>query len=324
MAAAATDQAIAAFERALRIRPDDVAALVWVGTLRLSQGRADLAEPRFEQALAAQPDVVAALAGAGQAALARRDYGRAVQRFEQAIAADPRATSLHYPLALAYRGLGDAARADAHLRQQGRTEVGPPDPLMVELRGALRGAAAEENRGVRALESGDVAGAVPHLRAAVDLAPDNPSPRHKLGTALSLQGDTAGAIAQFEEAIRRSPHYPQAHYSLGVLLAASGRDRDAIAHLASAVRDDPAYLDARLQLAQAYGRTGQLDNALAEYRRALASDPRSADARFGSAMALIALRRYEDARRTLSEGTRLHPDQPRFAEMLAKLPAATR
>jgi tetratricopeptide (TPR) repeat protein len=324
MAKAEPEKAIAAFERALRIRPNDVATLVWLGTVQLNQGRADVAEARFEQALSSQSNAVAALAGAGQAALARRDYTRAVQRFEQALAADPRASSVHYPLALAYRALGNTAQADAHLRQQGKTEVGPPDPLMVELRGALHGAAAAESRGERALESGDIATAVTLLRAAVDLAPDNPSPRHKLGTALSLMGDTAGAIAQFEETLRRSPHYSQAHYSLGVLLAASGRDREAIGHLSAAVREDPSYLEARLQLAQTYGRSGQLDTALAEYRRALAAEPRSADARFGCAMALIALRRYDDARTMLSEGARLHPDQPRFAEMLTKLQAAAR
>ena len=87
--------------------------------------------------------------GLGRAALAKREYSRAVDQFEQVLAADPRASIAHYPLALAYRGLSDTARAEAHLRQQGTVEVGPPDPLMVELRGLLHGAVAEEGRGIR-------------------------------------------------------------------------------------------------------------------------------------------------------------------------------
>jgi len=143
MGHAEPEKAIAAFERALRLSPNDVAALVWLGNVYLDEGKPEQAEPRFTQALSIQPRVAAALFGLGRAALARRDYARAVDMLEQLLAADPRASMAHYPLALAYRGLGDTARAEAHLRQQGGVEIGPPDPLMVELRGLLHGAVAE-------------------------------------------------------------------------------------------------------------------------------------------------------------------------------------
>jgi tetratricopeptide (TPR) repeat protein len=38
-------KAIPSFEEVLRIKPDHVPALVWLGTLRVDEGRADLAEP---------------------------------------------------------------------------------------------------------------------------------------------------------------------------------------------------------------------------------------------------------------------------------------
>ena len=140
----------------------------WV-TCTSIEGRPELAEPLFTRALSIQPRTVAALFGLGQVALARREYSRAVAQFEQVLATDPRASIAHYPLALAYRGLGDTARAEAHLRQQGSVEVGPPDPLMVELRGLLQGAVAEENRGIRALDEWrlqDRSGALPQGRRA--------------------------------------------------------------------------------------------------------------------------------------------------------------
>jgi tetratricopeptide (TPR) repeat protein len=315
-------QAIAAFERALRLQPGDVATLVWLGNVQLDQGRPELADPLFARALVVQPRDVSALFGRGQAALARRDYSRAVEQLEQVLSADRRASIAHYPLALAYRGLGDSARAEAHLSQQGGVEVGPPDPLMVELRGLLHGAVAEENRGVRALDSGDFTGAAAHFRKGIELAPDSPSLRHKLGTALSLTGDTRGAIEQFEEAVRRSPGFAQAHYSLGVLLAAQGHYAEAIRRLSTAVRDEPTYLEARLQLAETLRRSGQMEQALAEYRQVLRLDPRVTAARFGYAMTLGGLQRYDEARAALSEGVRLHPDEPRFGEALARLESA--
>ena len=39
-------------------------------------------------------------------------------------------------------------------------------------------------------------------------------------------------------------------------------------------------------------------------------------------MALAGLQRYREARDVLSDGARLHPDQPRFADALAKLQSA--
>ncbi len=318
---AAPAKSIAAFEQALRLRPDDVATLVWLGNVYLDQGQPELAEKQFTRALSSQPRVVAALFGQGRAALARRDYSRAAEHFEQVLSADPRASMTHYPLALAYRGLGDTARAEEHLRQQGAVEVGPPDPLMADLRGLLDGAVAEENRGVRALDSGDFKTAAEHFRKGVALAPDNPSIRHKLGTALSLMGDTNGAFDQFQETVRRSPDFAQAHYSLGVLLAINGRMLEAIDRFTTAVRYQPDYVEARLRLAELLRQTGRPDAALPQYERVMAIDPRAAEAQFGYAMALVQLKRYDEAKRRLSEGAALNPDRKEFAEALARLQA---
>jgi len=275
----------ASFGRALQLQPNDIASLVWLGDVHLDQGKPELADPLFTQALSRQPRLVAALFGAGRAALARHDYTRAVDQLEQALAADPRATMIHYPLGLAYRGLGDTARAEAHFRQRGTVEVSPPDPLMVALRALLHGSVNEEDQGVRALSSGDFAAAVAHFRKGVALDPDNPALRHKLGTALQLSGDSRGAFEQFEQTIRRSPGFSQAHYSLGVLLAQSGRLPAAVDELAASVRLDPEFPQAR----------------------------------YGYALALAQTKRYEEARKQLAEGAARFPDHREFADALARL-----
>lgn len=282
---AAPQKAIAAFERVLQLRPGDIASLVWLGNVRLDQGQPDLAAPLFEQALSKQPGVVAALFGAGRAALAQREYARAADLFERALAVDPRATIVHYPLALAYRGLGDTAKTDAHLRQRGTVDVAPPDPLMVAIRDLLASSAAEEERGERALNNRDYDGAVAHFTKALASAPDNASARQKLATALSLRGDATGATEQLEETIRRSPNFAPARYSLGVLYAQNGRMADAAEQFAVAVHADPAFPAAR----------------------------------YAYALALLQTKRYEDARTQLKEGIARFPDHKEFADALAKL-----
>jgi tetratricopeptide (TPR) repeat protein len=315
----------ASFERSLQTRPDDVPALFWLGNIYLDQGRLDEAESLFTRALSIQPRSLSARFGLGRTALARRQYIPAVKNLEEALALDQRAALVHYPLAMAYRGLGEPAKAEAHLRQwRGDVEVAPPDPLMQELGGLLKSAVVYENHGVRALNTRDWPAAVDYFRKGLELAPDNLSLRHKLGTALSLTGDVAGALQQFEEVVRRSPEFAEAHYSIGALLASNHRYREAIERFSMAVKYDPTYIEARLQLAHALRRSGSRTQSLSEYAQVIKIDPRVAEAWSGYAMALGGLERYEEARDWLTEGMRTHPDQPEIAQALARLLAAAR
>jgi tetratricopeptide (TPR) repeat protein len=193
---------------------------------------------------------------------------------------------------------------------------------MEELDELLESSVAYEFRGIRALNNGDWAAAAAHFRKGIELAPANPSLRHKLGTALAQMGDARGAQEQFEEVVRVSPEDAKAHYSLGLLVEASGRHQDAIERLSAAVRSEPDYVEARLALAGILRRSGQLQEALTQYEHVLKINPRVTDAAFGHAMALVALRRYGQARDRLTEGMEVYPDQPRFAHALASLLAA--
>jgi len=312
----------AAFERACTLQPDDPATLIWLANTYLDQSRPGDAEPLFTQALSRDPRSIAAAVGLGRAALARSDYARAVQHLEQALALDPRAAAIHYPLALAYRGLGEMDKADAHMRQRAPGEIQPPDPLMLELEGVLESPIAYEVRGAKALDERDWKGAAVSFRRGIELAPAEASLHHKLGTALYLDGDARGAAAEFAEALRLSPHFAKAHYSLGIMLGSAGRLKDAVDHLSAAVRDDPAYVEARLRLADVLRASGRSAAALPHYEQAANIDPRLADAAFGYALALVDLGRYQQARDRLSEGVRIYPGNLAFRHALVRLLAA--
>ena len=74
------------FEEAVRLRPDDVPTLMWLGEAYLAQDWPDAAERHFSKARSFQPAAAAPLAGLGRAALARRDYAGAVKFLEAALA----------------------------------------------------------------------------------------------------------------------------------------------------------------------------------------------------------------------------------------------
>ena len=317
-----SQKAASYFERALQSRRDDVAALVWLGNVYLDQGRPVDAGSLFSRALALDSRVAAARVGLGRVALAARDYSGAIEQLEAALALDPGATSVHYSLAAAYRGAGQSERADAHLRQRGSVQIGPPDPLMQEVSNLLRSPVAYEGRGDRALARGEFPRAVTEFRSGLELASDNLALRQKLATALSLTGDVQGSVRELQEILRRDPKFASAHYSLGVLLLADGQTDLAIDRFASAVEFEPTYLHARLQLANTLRSREQFARAREQYAAVLKLDPRFAEARFGYAIALAELKRYAEARDGFAEGIRLHPDRVEFISPLVRLLAA--
>jgi tetratricopeptide (TPR) repeat protein len=312
--------AIVWFERSLQLQPDSVATLVWLGDAYLDQGRPVEAEPLLMKVLSGQPRSVPALFGLGRVALAKQDYGRAIDYLEQALAIDQHATLIHYSLAMAFRGAGNLERAEAHLKLRGPGQIRPPDPLMMELDAVLESAVAYEVRGARALDEGQWAEAAGYFRKGIELAPNEPSYRHKLGTALAMMGDGQGAFEQFELVATRWPNFAKGQYSLGVMLASSGRQREAVERFAAAVKADPTYVEPQVQMAETLRAMGRFQDALAAFDRAIKLDPRVAEARLGAAMALAGLRRYGDARDRLAEGMKLFPERPEFAQALAGLP----
>ncbi len=315
--------ASAAFTRALTLRPDDVPSLIWLGDVHLVDGRPAPAKPLFAAALAAQPRNTAARFGLGRAALAERDYAGAIAQFEEVLAITPQASSVHYPLALAYRALGQTAKAEAHLRLRGDSEILTADPLMDAVRELLQSPVSYEIRGTRALNAGDWHTAAREFRAGLALDPSNAPLRQKLGTALYMGGDLRAAQEAFEEVVRRSPEFAGGHYSLGVLLQATGQRDSAIAKFSSALAADPGYVEARVRLAESLRAAGRLRDAIAHYDRALAIDPRLREAALGRAMTLVRLERYVEARDRLEEAARVHPTDPWIAHALARVLAAS-
>jgi tetratricopeptide (TPR) repeat protein len=101
-----------------------------------------------------------------------------------------------------------------------------------------------------------------------------------------------------------------------------GRDEEAIDQLSSALQYDPNLVDARFSLADALRRVGRPEASLEHYSALVRADPSASQARFGYAMALVRLRRFQEARASLEEGVKAHPDQPGFAHALARVLAA--
>jgi tetratricopeptide (TPR) repeat protein len=320
-AAGRLDEAAVAFKQALDLAPQAAAGYVHLGEIHLLQGQPEAAEAILQKALDTPAMQPAARSLLGQAALARRDFKAAVEHLEAALAAVPDANRLHYPLALAYRGLGDRAKAEEHLARAGQVGLKPPDPLLDAVAGLRVGERVALMRGRVAAQAGRYAEAAEEFRKALAARPESVEARVNLGSVLALAGDRAGAIEHLREALRRDPANVTAHFNLGSLLAESAPG-EARSHLEAVVAARPADAEARRLLAKLLRDAGQLPAALEQYGRAVELAPGDETARLGEAETLVRLGRYAEARKKLEEGLRQLPASGLLNHALARLLAA--
>lgn len=105
------DEAVAAFQAALRWRPADARLLVNLGHALTAAGRLDEARDAFERALRIEPDLLSALRNLGTLCLKLERYDRAVETLGRAVLIAPDDPATLRKLALARRGVGLAEEA---------------------------------------------------------------------------------------------------------------------------------------------------------------------------------------------------------------------
>ncbi len=329
------EQAIPALERALELSPGYVPALARLGDLLAGQDRAAEATRRYREALALDPSCNPCLVGLGQMSLQDRDFEAAVEHLGRALQLAPGAATIRYPLALAYRGLGEDAKAQAQLDARAEATLntgmgrqmdrpGVFDPLLLELDGlAATGNVAIEARGVMAARQGRWTEAIAEFNTLVAADPENAVSRNLLAVALLTTGDRDGARQQYEETLRLDPTHARANLQLGLLLVEDGHEQEAVARFRAAVEADPGANMAYLNLAGALLRTGEAGEAADIYDALLALDPSNAPARLGRAFALIRAGRHAEAKTRLEEDILARPTEMAFPHTLTRLLAAS-
>jgi tetratricopeptide (TPR) repeat protein len=315
-------RAVGYYNAARSLRPDYLPVFVSLGNIYLQLNRLEEAGDFFRRALALDEASAAAQYGLGQVALSKRSYAEAVKYLEQALRLAPEANRLHYALAMAYRGLGEVTKAQAHLSLSGSVGVRASDPLLDGLQDLVRGARLHLIRGRAALEARRFAEAVGEFRKAVAEQPQSIPAHFNLGAALTQTGDLTGAVEQFEETLRLDPEHANAHYNLGLLLAQADRHEEAIKHLRSAVVALPGDNGARFLLAQELSKANRLEEAGAEWSRVVQSDPDNEEALLWLVKVLLAGKQYKQALSVLEKGHAQFPQKGPTTVTLAYLLAA--
>ena len=169
-------------------------------------------------------------------------------------------------------------------------------------------------------DSGDNAGAIRQLEAAVRIQPDSGLAHDELGQLLGKQGRIDEALAELRQAEVSLPGDAALHHRIGILLGSAGHPEQAADELSQAIRLDPGNADAHRNLAVSLAMMDRLPEAVAEFRTAAGLKPDDATVRFNLALALIELGQKREAIEQLQEALKLNPN---FVEARAALDAAS-
>ena len=315
------------FEIVRDIDPAYVPAEIYLGQMYLLNGDLDKARSIFEKAKGDKEGKAAALAGLGKIALTAGHYQEAADLLEEALRISPSASRLRQALAMAYRGLGDPARARANLAQfavDGQ-EPGVPDPIVDAMSDKLVVSHVLLRRGQRFGKEGRFDLSEAAFRAAVASDPTNAEALANLGISLANLGRTEEAQKNLIESLRIDGDSAVAHFSLGVIYDRQGDDAAAIAQYRSAIERDANNIQATVYLADATMRTGGSLDAARWYRQALSKEPRSTRIALSLAFALIKAADHVEARKVLETASSLQPEAESInalARLLATTPAS--
>ena len=198
-------EAIALYERGLRIKPGYGPGHISLGVALFREGRVAEAISQYEEAARLMPVAAIPLNNLGTALLAQGRPAEALERYRQALVRAPGDADIHqnYGRALAAQGRG--AEAIEQFREAIRWR---PDHY-----------GAHTDLGIALAGQGRAHDALPHFQEAVALEPGNAEGRNNFGLILVKVGRLAEAEAEFREALTLQPDNAEARKNLETLLA---------------------------------------------------------------------------------------------------------
>jgi len=258
------DEAIKAFDKAVRLRADYAEAYNGLGDAHLYSGHYQEAKTAYTQAIKIDPNFAEAYNGLGVANLDTFQPEEALKAFKQSIQLQPNSPSNFYFMGLAYKKLGKRKEAIDALRETVRL-----NPKFADAYHAL---------GDIYSDSREYAAAVEVYRSLVKLQPDSPAAHSILANSYSNLGRKQEALDEYELTIKLSPKEPSAYHNIANTYADMGRFDEAIQSYKRAIALKSDYIPSHFMLGRAFFKKGDKASAIEQYNVLKSLDPNAAKA----------------------------------------------
>ena len=190
------EEALACFQNALRIQPDNATGHKWLGDSLLQKGQADEAITHYREALEIEPNDVEVRSNLGFALFQKGRVDEAMAHFQPALKIEPDSANVHNNLGFALLRKGRVEEAIAHYQRA--LEIAPDFP------------GVHHNLGSALVRKGQLDEAVVQLQKALEIEPNSADVHNDLGFALYRKKQADEAIAHFWKALEIRPGYEAA------------------------------------------------------------------------------------------------------------------
>ena len=308
--------AIAAYEAALKLQPDNAGAHSNLGAALVRLGRFDAGIDHYTRALALDPSNVGFRFNLGLAYYKGGDVPRAAGELERVLATQKDQRSARLLLGDCYLRMGrfqdvvdllapwETEFADdrgfAFVLGSALVETDRPDHAQRVLDRIFRGGDSAEGHLVMAtahLRTNDTPAALAELRKATALNDRLPVVHALLGRALLRSGDQEGAIRAFRRELEINPNDFQSNLEIGELKKREQQFDDALVYIERARRMRPNDPSAGFSLAGVYVSTGRTDEARVILEEVVKVAPKYSEACVLLATVYYRLQRKEDGDR---------------------------
>jgi len=291
------EEAIAAYDKAIELKPDYDAAWYNRGTALSALGRHEEAIAAYDKALEFKPDLHEAWLNRGNAL-------SALGRHEEAIAAYDKALDIKPNYHEAWTARGVALETLKHYEE---AIVSHDQALKVKPDYDL----AWYNRGVSLSALGRHEEAIAAYDKAIEIKPDDDAAWYNRGIALDDLVRHEEALASYEKVLEIKPDDDAAWIRWGNALSDLGRKEEALASYEKVLEikpdDDTAWGSRGLAL----DILGRKEEAIESYRRALALDSESIADWFNLGTTFFDLGQTQDAIESFEQAMKIEPNSAR-------------
>ena len=261
-------QAIAVWNQALELSPEDAKAHNSLGVALAATGRTADALAQYRNAMALEPDYPDSYSNLGILSAQAGDLDRAIPLLQKALALSPWDAKAYSNLANALAAAGRIEESISYSKKA--LELSPDDPE------------ANANLGVGLARSGRLDEAIERFEKALAGAPDSAEIHANLAGALMEKGRRDEALPHFQKALESDPDSLEWNSTVGRLLAAARRFSEAVPYMERAAASGvPVQL---AMLSAVYAQSGRVEDALRTARRALEIAKAGDDAQLVSAL----------------------------------------